>query len=309
MIDASGIGEKVDAGRAQAIVGNYVESITSFTAALERITAAVRTAQPGMEIERLSEAEVLVRKELNAVKGVTAALSSLKRWNSSRGIVPRVQTVDHSHNINSVTQSCVKQSLSQPHSGNRGARKQKAQRSRKRTSNQNQAERQHEGKEAAPNSYSDLHRDSPEIHLIEELESTILSKHQNVRISDIAGVDDAKLLLDEAIVYPTLYPHYFVGIRKPWKGILLFGPPGTGKTMLAKAMAGECKYSFFSIPTSTFSSKWRGESEKIVRIIFEMARFYAPTIVFIDEIDSIGNPNLLYVYQCSNLTNSFYTRG
>jgi katanin p60 ATPase-containing subunit A1 len=120
------------------------------------------------------------------------------------------------------------------------------------------------------------------------VEREVMEKNPNVKFEDIAELEGAKNTLKEAVLLPLLMPDFFRGIRRPWKGVLLYGPPGTGKTLLAKALATQGKTTFFNVSPTTFASKWKGESEKLVRILFEMARFYAPSTIFIDEVDSIG---------------------
>ena len=106
---------------------------------------------------------------------------------------------------------------------------------------------------------------------------------------DIGGLADVKAELAEALEWPLKYPKAFqrMGI-KPTKGILLYGPPGTGKTLVAKAVANESKTNFIAIKGPEILSKWVGESERAVREIFKKAKQTAPTIVFLDELDSIA---------------------
>ena len=127
----------------------------------------------------------------------------------------------------------------------------------------------------------------PDSELIEMLEREVVDSNPHVQFNDIAELKNAKGALMEAAILPLMKPEFFKGIRRPWKGILLYGPPGTGKTMLAKALATQNRTTFFNVHSSSFASKWRGESEKLVRILFEMAQFYAPTTIFIDEVDSL----------------------
>ncbi|KAF3352203.1 hypothetical protein VdG1_00684 [Verticillium dahliae VDG1] len=115
----------------------------------------------------------------------------------------------------------------------------------------------------------------------------IVVKGDEVHWSDVAGLEIAKNALREAVVYPFLRPDLFMGLREPARGMLLFGPPGTGKTMLARAVATESRSTFFSISASSLTSKYLGESEKLVRALFSLAKELAPSIIFVDEIDSL----------------------
>jgi katanin p60 ATPase-containing subunit A1 len=122
---------------------------------------------------------------------------------------------------------------------------------------------------------------------VEAVERDILDRRLSIQWTDIASLEDAKRLLQEAVVLPLLMPEVYTGIREPWKGVLLFGPPGTGKTMLAKAVASQAQTTFFNVSAATVISKFHGDSEKLVRALFAVARQRAPSTVFFDEIDAI----------------------
>ncbi|KAJ7166326.1 P-loop containing nucleoside triphosphate hydrolase protein [Mycena crocata] len=111
----------------------------------------------------------------------------------------------------------------------------------------------------------------------------------NVKFSDIGGLDAIVSSLRESIIYPLVYPNLFSSasslLGSP-KGVLLFGPPGCGKTMLAKALAKESGATFINIAASVLTNKWFGESNKLVAALFKLARKTQPSIIFIDEIDS-----------------------
>jgi len=133
-----------------------------------------------------------------------------------------------------------------------------------------------------------------EVETENEFEKRILSEvippHEiAIRFEDIGALNKVKDTLKELVMLPLQRPELFRkgNLTKPCKGILLFGPPGTGKTMLAKAVATESGANFINVSMSTIGSKWFGEGEKYARAVFTLASKIAPSVIFIDEVDSI----------------------
>ncbi|XP_013105757.1 fidgetin-like protein 1 isoform X2 [Stomoxys calcitrans] len=123
--------------------------------------------------------------------------------------------------------------------------------------------------------------------MIEVINNEVMRQFKPVYWIEIAGLEYAKSIIKEAVVYPLLRPDIFTGLRRPPRGILLFGPPGTGKTLIGKCIASQSKSTFFSISSASLTSKWMGEGEKMVRALFAVAVARQPSVIFVDEIDSL----------------------
>ncbi|KAK4708515.1 hypothetical protein R3W88_029440 [Solanum pinnatisectum] len=126
--------------------------------------------------------------------------------------------------------------------------------------------------------------------LATRLQKEILDTNPGVKWVDVAGLSEAKGILWEIVVLPLLMP------ERPWIGVLMFGPPVTGKTLLAKAVATECGTTYMNISCSLLCGKWYGESERLTQCLFELTCAHASTIIFIDEIDSLCSAKALKLF-------------
>lgn len=137
------------------------------------------------------------------------------------------------------------------------------------------------------NSNSKVNLDDPLVNQI--IDMGIIVKEPNVQWEQIAGLAQVKRLLRQNLVILPMRPDICKGLLSPWKSVLFYGPPGTGKTFLAKAVATECHRTFFNITSATITSRFHGESEKLVSYLFDLADQMSPSTIFFDEIDSIAS--------------------
>jgi len=141
----------------------------------------------------------------------------------------------------------------------------------------------------------------------EMIMSNVIFSHQiDTDFQDIGGLEQIKESIYETVILPLQSPHLFVLDRKspqkligPPIGVLLYGPPGTGKTSMAKAIARSCKATFIDLRLSTIQTKWYGDSQKLIRAVFSLANKFAPSIIFIDEIDQIFRKQFSMTHEVS----------
>ncbi|KAF4092104.1 hypothetical protein AMELA_G00017120 [Ameiurus melas] len=290
------ISENVKLAREYALLGNYSSAVVCYQGVLEQIKKYLLAVRDSSVQHKWQQVWQEINEENKHVRDIMTTLESFQLDNtpskpsgfSHESDIMPVQ-VEHRPSPCAVRKAPVPYKDGKAH-GSRlsaGPRSQHRQSPRGVNGDRGKPLKGKEKKENAPKQKDNKLQNKPEASevevkrfdrggedkdLIDALERDIISQNPNVKWEDIADLEEAKKLLKEAVVLPMWMPEFFKGIRRPWKGVLMVGPPGTGKTLLAKAVATECRTTFFNVSSSTLTSKYRGESEKLVRLLFEMVR-------------------------------------
>ncbi len=228
--------------------------------------AAIKLANEAIQLDKIKEYDEAADKYLQASETLNDFAKFCK--NSKLKALAQEKAVQYFHRADQLTNRKKKQKITSGRASKRDKSNKK------------------DGK--IEDSDEDTEISDEEKELRKTIEGTIITERPTVTWDDVAGMEISKQALREAVVLPMAHPELFKGARKPWKGILVFGPPGCGKTLLAKAAANECGVQFFAADSASLVSKWLGESEKLLKTLFKVARLDAPSLIFIDEIDSIA---------------------